>query len=69
MPKHDSDYDIDHDFSVAMLRGPRHFDGNAQSRVREWIWAFVDRLEDEDYAVLAEATSLDWVVIPLPGII
>ena len=55
------------DLSLAMERGPRHFDGNAQGRVRGWHWLFFDRLEPEDFEVMAASDALDWVIIPLQG--
>jgi hypothetical protein len=57
------------DFSVAMKRGPRNFDGNAQRRVSLWLWAYVDRLEEADFVVMAESEALDWVILPLEGMV
>ena len=61
--------DWDPDLTLAETRGPRNFDGNAQRRVRLWLWAYVDRFEEEDFEELGRTESLDWVIVPLPGIV
>ena len=59
--------ELDPDLSVAVNRGPRNFDGNAQRRITGWFYAYTDRFEAEDFVVMGESEALDWVIFPLVG--
>lgn len=57
------------DLSLAERRNASNFDGNGQRAVRLWMWAHVERFQEEDYLELVRSEALDWVIMPLPGIV
>ena len=54
------------DLYLALTGRKPHFDGNAQKSIKSWQWVYESRLDDEDYQLLLEHPSLDWVIVLVP---